>query len=337
MIQPNIRGGICHASVFYAIANNKLMRALYDPTKPTSYIIKVDANKLYGWAMSQEMPDGKFEWVSVNECLAIKQQLNFANGRELNRVFRPSIIPSSGALLKKSFIVEVELECTPELMERDDDYSLAPEVMTILPEITGEKQHNLRAQYFGAACLYSRKLICSFLLKKHYVVLGQLLRFYLDREMRLVKVNRAIRFISSPYVAGYIANNKEKRMQFKHDNVKKASYKLMNNAPYGKTIENLTRRAKIRLLNDMENARKLAAKPHCVDFRVFDGQLASLKEQVEAAVAEEQQQQEALVGIEMRKLNHFIIKPLDNGFCKLEYSKLKMYYTCLIFVFCNKN
>ena len=101
----------------------------------------------------------------------------------------------------------------------------------------------------------------------------------------------------------------------------------MNNAPYGKTIENVARRTDIRLLNDMEKARMLAEKPHCVDFRVFDGQLAPPEEQVEAAVAEEQQQQDALVGIEMRKLNHFINKPFANGFCMLEYSKLKMYET----------
>ena len=87
------------------------------------------------------------------------------------------------------------------------------------------------AHYFGAACLYSRKLICSFLPKTNYVVLGQLLRFYLDLGMRLVKVHRAIRFKSSPYVASDIANNTEKRKQFKHDDAKKAFYKLMNNAP----------------------------------------------------------------------------------------------------------
>ena len=78
---------------------------------------------------------------------------------------------------KKSYILEVDLEYPPELHKRDDDYPLAPKVMTIEPEITGEKQHNLRAQYFVAAYPYSRKLICSFLPKKHYVVLGQLLRF----------------------------------------------------------------------------------------------------------------------------------------------------------------
>ena len=101
----------------------------------------------------------------------------------------------------------------------------------------------------------------------------------------------------------------------------------MNNASYGKTIENVARRTDIRLLNDMEKARRLAEKPHCVDFRVFDGQVSPPEEQVEPGGEEDQQVQEALVGIEMRKLNHFINKPFANGFCVLEYSKLKMYVT----------
>ena len=148
--------------------------------------------------------------------------------------------------------------------------------------------------------------------------------------MRLVKGHRAIRFKSSPYVASYIANNTANRQQFKHDDVKMAFYKLMNNAPYGKTIENVARRTDIRLLNDIEKARRLAEKPHCVDFRVFDGQVAPPEEQVEPAGSKDQQVQEALVGIEMRKLNHFINKPFANGFCVLEYSKLKMYVNYLL-------
>ena len=62
MIQPSIRGGICHASVRFAHANNKLMGALYDQTKPASYILYVDANNLYGWAMSQALPDNDYTW-----------------------------------------------------------------------------------------------------------------------------------------------------------------------------------------------------------------------------------------------------------------------------------
>ena len=97
--------------------------------------------------------------------------------------------------------------------------------------------------------------------------------------MRLVKVLRAIRFKSAPYVASYIANNTTKRRQFKHDDVKKAFYKLMNKAPDMMTIENVARQTEIRLLNDLENARKFAKMPHCLDFRVFDGQIAPPEEQ----------------------------------------------------------
>ena len=161
---------------------------------------------------------------------------------------------------KTSFILEVDLQYPTELHERDDDYQPAPKVMTIEPEITGEKQHNLRSHYSVAACPYSRKLICSFLPKRHYLVLSQLLCFYLNHGMILIKVHRAIRFKSSPFVASYIAINTAKRQQYKHEDVKTAFYKLMNNAPYGKTIDNVARRTDIRLLNDMEKARRLAER-----------------------------------------------------------------------------
>ena len=63
--------------------------------------------------------------------------------------------------------------------------------------------------------------------------------------------------------------------------------------------------------------------------------MAPPEEQVKTADAEKQQQEEALVEIEMRKLNHFINKPFANGFCGLDYSKLKMYINCL-FLICNE-
>ena len=81
MIQPNIRGGIYHASVRNVSANNKLMGSRFDSWMPTSYIIKVDANNLYGLAMSQEMPDGDFEWVSDDECRNLEKFLNYADCR----------------------------------------------------------------------------------------------------------------------------------------------------------------------------------------------------------------------------------------------------------------
>ena len=130
------------------------MGSLYDPTLPTSYIMAVDANNLYGLAMSQEMPAGDFEWVCNDKCRSMEQQLNFANGRIV--IFYLGLFDHrENEEDKRSYIFEVDLEYPPELHDSHDDYPLASEVMIIEPEITGLKQHNLGALYFGAACFFS--------------------------------------------------------------------------------------------------------------------------------------------------------------------------------------
>ena len=62
MFEEGIRGGICHAVHRYAKANNEYMKN-YDKNKESSFIVYLDANNLYGWAMSQKLPVGSFEWV----------------------------------------------------------------------------------------------------------------------------------------------------------------------------------------------------------------------------------------------------------------------------------
>ena len=328
MTQPNIRGGICYASICYARANNKLMNSVYNPRLSTSYIMAVDANNLYGWAMSQEMPDNDFEFVTDDDCRNMEQLLNYAKSRIA--IFNTGLFDyRENENDKNIFIFEVDFEYQTEQHERANDYPPAPKVMTIEFETTSKKQHNLRAEYFGAAFPYSRKLIRSFFPTKHYVMLGQLLLFDLDREMRLVILHHAICLNFSLYDASYIANNTAKRQQFKHDDVKNTIYKLINNAPYGKTIENITLQNDIRLLNVMDNARILVENLYCVDFRVLYDQVAPPEEQVKAAAAEEQQLQKALVRTDMQQLNHFINKTFANNLCVLEYSKLTMYVTYL--------
>ena len=55
MFEKGIRGGITHISKRYSEANNKYMEN-YDPDKPSKFITYLDANNLYGWAMSQRLP-----------------------------------------------------------------------------------------------------------------------------------------------------------------------------------------------------------------------------------------------------------------------------------------
>ena len=55
MVEKGTRGGICHAIHRYAKANDKYMKEKYDKNKESSYLMYLDANNLYRWAMSQEL------------------------------------------------------------------------------------------------------------------------------------------------------------------------------------------------------------------------------------------------------------------------------------------
>ena len=61
MVEKGIRSGICHAIHRYAKGNNKYMKN-YDKNKESSYLQYLDANNLYGWAMSQKWPVNGFKW-----------------------------------------------------------------------------------------------------------------------------------------------------------------------------------------------------------------------------------------------------------------------------------
>ena len=66
MVEEGIRGGICHLIHRYAKANNKYKKN-YNNNEEPSYIQYLDANNLYGWAMSKKLPVSGFEWIGNNE------------------------------------------------------------------------------------------------------------------------------------------------------------------------------------------------------------------------------------------------------------------------------
>ena len=110
MFERGIRGGITHISKRYAEANNKYMKT-YDPKKPSTYIQYLDANNLYGWAMSQPLPTHGFEWV---ENITKTQVLNIVEGNSA-----------------KGYIFDVDLVYPKHLWEKHNDYPLAPELIKV--------------------------------------------------------------------------------------------------------------------------------------------------------------------------------------------------------------
>ena len=76
-IERSIRGGISQISKRFAKANNSRCKE-YDPLKPITHLIYLDANNLYGWALSQRLPTHCFRWLTEEEIktLVIKELLD---------------------------------------------------------------------------------------------------------------------------------------------------------------------------------------------------------------------------------------------------------------------
>ena len=76
MLERGIRGGITQSVHRWAAANNPYMGSEYNPDTPTRYLQYLDANNLYGWAISQPLPTGGFHWVVFDESKDLKWIVN---------------------------------------------------------------------------------------------------------------------------------------------------------------------------------------------------------------------------------------------------------------------
>ena len=61
-IEKGLRRGISCIAKRYAKANNKYMK-VYDSKELSKFITYLDINNLYGWAMSEYLPYGRFKWL----------------------------------------------------------------------------------------------------------------------------------------------------------------------------------------------------------------------------------------------------------------------------------
>ena len=255
MIEKGIRGGVSMISNRHAKANNKYMGESFNEKDPSKYIIYLDANNLYGWAMSKPLPNHGFEWMKVNELETWE------------------LYPC---------ILEVDLECPKNLHDLHNDYPLAPEQIMVNKV---------------------SKLIPNLGDKKKYVLHYENLKQYLKLGLKLTHIHSGIKFKESPWLEKYISLNTKLRTEAKNE-FEKNFFKLMNNAVFGKTMENIRNRVDVRLVNDKKQAEKLSAKPNFKHPNIFS---------------------EDLVAIHMKKTKLGFDKPVYLGMCILDLSKTLMY------------
>ena len=91
IIELGIRGGVAMIINRYAKANNPVVDG-YDPNKENEYLIYLDANNIYGCAMSQELPVGNFEWKDAIEHFDVMNVLDDSNKVYILEVDLPAVV-----------------------------------------------------------------------------------------------------------------------------------------------------------------------------------------------------------------------------------------------------
>ena len=126
MIESGIRGGITTISHRHAKANIEYMWTEFDLTKDSKFISCLDANNLYGWAMSKQLPTSGFEWMTDDELDDWKHL---------------------------SCFLEVDLEYPEGLHNLRNDYPLAPErvkiwnIEQLIPNLNNKTNYVMHYEY----------------------------------------------------------------------------------------------------------------------------------------------------------------------------------------------
>ena len=223
MAEEGIRSGICYSIHQYAKANNKYMKN-YNKDEELPYIPYLDANNLYGWAMSKKLPVNGFKWLDSDKINEINE--DFIKNYDENN--------------DKGYIFEVDVKYPKRLHELHSDLPFLSERMEI------------------NRC---KKLVCNLFNKKKYVTHINSLKQALNHGLKLKKIHRVIEFNQKEWLKPYIDTNTELRKASKND-FEKDLFKVMNNSVFGKTMENIRKHRDIKLVTTDKKGSKLVSEPN---------------------------------------------------------------------------
>lgn len=235
-------GGYSAVHHQYARMNNPQMHD-YDPTQPVRTCLCLDANNLYGWCMTCNLPTGNFRWVDL------RTDLRFRDAESI------LAYPSDGEC---GVFLEVDLDYPASLHEAHNDLPLAPEKVTVtrahLNSYQTEMADELKLRLGG------EKLVTRLTPKSKIVLHIKNLQQYLRLGLVLTKVHRVLEFDQSPWLRSYIEKNIEGRRNATSQHMKNF-FKLMINCIYGKCVEDVLNYRDIRICLEANKFDKLVSSP----------------------------------------------------------------------------
>ena len=271
LLENNIRGGI-----------SSIMGNRYIKSDKNKKILFIDANNLYGHSMSEPLP---YDEIKFDKNIELEDILNTPDDSDIG------------------YFIEVDLKYPDNIKQKTKNFPFAPENKKINPDTFNDYMKEIKPDNYTS----TRKLICDWSDKKNYLIHYRMLKFYIRHGMIIDKIHNIISFRQSRWLEKYISFNTQKRNKAKND-FEKDFYKLLNNAFYGKTMENVRNRLKIKFIKKDDHKEIIKQQSKLT----FNG----IHKTYENYDSYTFKQNEVLMD-----------KPIYLGFSVLELSKLLMYET----------
>ena len=245
-------------------------------------ILYFDANSLYGHSMSQYLPYGE---IKFDNNVTLEDIINTPDDNDIG------------------YFIEVDLTYPNNIKQKTKNFPFAPENKKNNPDSFNDYMNEIKPDNYTS----TKKLICDWSDKKNYLIHYRMMKFYIRHGMVVDKIHNIISFKQSKWLEKYPNFNTQKRNKAKN-NFKKDFYNLLNNSFYGKTMENVRNRLKIKFIKK-DDYREIIKQQSRLTFN-------GIHKSYENCDSYTFKQTEVLMD-----------KPIYLGFSVLELSKLLMYET----------
>lgn len=292
------RGGLTSVGFKKYVEANNPYCPWYDPKKPRTWILNLDAVSLYPTTMLDKLPHGDFRF--------LEDDLRWEGcWGERTRSFDPEG--------ERGQFLEVDVYCPEEFHDLQSDLPGFPETLSVTPEHIGETGRRQYKKYYGADFKAEKdpkkntRLVANLLPKTRYVVHIRTLRFYTEvLGWRVTKVHRILDFHQERFMKDWVQFCAERRGEASRagDKFEVGLWKLLMVSNFGKLMENVRKRMNYTLVTERKQALKIQSRGRFKKAKIYD---------------------ENLVGfIESKKVVR-LDRPVHAGAGVLDLSKLHLY------------